>query len=176
MQSDKKIKFIKAVLEANPLAQLTGGEALVSLQFKVRREPADIDFWVPKGTHFIIVAGMSYPKSAKQIEQEKAEEAGKAATTNGEFVTTGSSKPKEKHFENEDYIGSNVTRYEYEGIKVEVHEGSEGEVREPKIGRNYFRCSSHLDIIKAKLKFIRTDSPTKERHRNDVIFFLSANF
>lgn len=253
-------QIIKTILNANPFALLTGSRALTLQGFKVRNEPNDIDIWVPHGTHFNLIPGMIYPKTAQQVEAElKAKE----QTTNTAAVVAPAEEKKGRleviggialllvdnfkciqnnrslnrqinelfeEYEAPGYdlgalddndltafgkelskllgetYGSKVkvastpvfdeqelaqvvhkdssagvedrsiTRYLIDGIKVEVHEGYIGEVRSSADCIDGIKCSHHADIIKAKFKFIRKGSPTKDRHKDDIIFFLTANY
>jgi len=244
---EKIEQLIAELLKANPQAMLTGSRALMAQGFKVRREPVDIDIWVPHGVAFNLIPGMIYPKTAAQVKAELAAEkpvdtqATAAASTaktidemldvlraivqnansekkiriRGILQTYGASalpslsidavakayadivaldsitvkstssvattgpevmamvnKATEEDYGETDY---KIVRYMYEGRKVEVHYGRENEVRKP-VKLMLGNASYYVDILKEKLAFVHQGSPTIQRHKDDVIFFLTANF
>lgn len=251
MDTQKAMSLIRSILDANPTAVLTGSRALLLQGFKLRNEPTDIDFWIPEGSVFQIVPGMSLPKTKKQIETEKAENIQRQAddaiskmhcakgslvvtldvlrdllrqnpghrqtirtTLYNSFngaVTFDELQPSEyvdfytkvvdilniknsdtdtallrqqvivnnkTVADKEDYgeFSGQITRYLYnDQYKIEVHTGDPHEVRIPVVIQS-IKCSPHIDILKAKFKFIHNGSPTIAKHKNDIIFFLAANF
>lgn len=177
MDTQKAMSLIRSILDANPTAVLTGSRALLLQGFKLRNEPTDIDFWIPEGSVFQIVPGMSLPKTKKQIETEKAENI-KNSDTDTALLRQQVIVNNKTVADKEDYgeFSGQITRYLYnDQYKIEVHTGDPHEVRIPVVIQS-IKCSPHIDILKAKFKFIHNGSPTIAKHKNDIIFFLAANF
>lgn len=114
---------------------------------------------------------IEFKAALETLLKSKSSKASCASVTD---FTACASKPKDNAPSGEP-IDYKITIYKYEGLKIEVHSGRPGEVRKPVECMPGSVCH-YLSIINEKIAFVRTDSPTLDRHRNDVIYFLTANF
>lgn len=64
---DKLIELAKQIIEVNPTLILSGSIALKLQGVNIRREPSDIDFFIPYGQYFKLLTGM------KDVKIEMAE-------------------------------------------------------------------------------------------------------
>lgn len=137
--------LVKKILTQNPECSLSGSLGLIAQGVNVRREPVDIDIYLPYKIPFKVIEGM--------VNHE-------------EFMT-------EEDYENEEYertcykidgVKVDVMTPVEEFIPAMLKTFSNG-----------FNCISRENIIKFKILFSFGKSESKLKHKDDVIHILKNN-
>jgi hypothetical protein len=66
---DKLIAIAKEIIKANPKALLSGSLALRLQGLQTRREPTDIDLWLPKGVRINTIDNMMIDSNSSHYEE-----------------------------------------------------------------------------------------------------------
>lgn len=144
------LELAKEILAANPKASLSGSLALNLQNIKTRREPTDLDFYLPLGIDPLEIKGMTVDNFSEE----------QAAQYENEFYEL---LPYQYRAENEDIIRVDFFRPIDQYVPPLISETS-------KYGIRVVRFS---EIIKMKIEHAYGKHYSKFKHKDDIAFMMS---
>jgi hypothetical protein len=151
MINSKILEIVKLILDINPDCAISGSVALNIQDIKTRREPKDIDIYLPYCKRFN--SGGLYIKAGtnEEDEQEKGD--------------------NESQYERDSIRIS--------GINIDIFTPIDEETKleiinfKTKSDLGYVRCVHFSSIIKMKVEHAYGDSYTRFKHKDDIVFMMS---